>query len=220
MIVARIFGVILLLIWLYFICHARHYLRQRGSVHPSTVFQYNILPFIVGVSLIVTGNIWILCVLPVAWVLSMIFSPLIYYFSTAFQCGLGGWIGISIYGSIYPWSNAWHWGWFIIGAIAMEVFCLIITKIVTTPDTAILPRPRRKTKMPADTRNVDTKDENGATLLMRAVEDGDLDAVKFLLENGADVNARDANGVTPLGLAMSKGNRDVAEYLMQHGAKE
>jgi len=43
--------------------------------------------------------------------------------------------------------------------------------------------------------------------------------VKYLLEQGADVNKKDKNGQTPLKIAEQKENERVIEYLLEHGAK-
>ena len=49
-----------------------------------------------------------------------------------------------------------------------------------------------------------------------AARAGQLDAVKLLVELGADVHARDPNyDATPLASANYKGQRDVVEYLLQ-----
>jgi hypothetical protein len=45
------------------------------------------------------------------------------------------------------------------------------------------------------------KNENGATLLFRAVDAATLRVVQFLLDHGANVNAATKNGNTPLKLA-------------------
>lgn len=48
--------------------------------------------------------------------------------------------------------------------------------------------------------NVNYKDSNGVTALMRVAESSDefLQVAKLLIDNGADVNAKDKNGYTPL----------------------
>jgi ankyrin repeat protein len=51
------------------------------------------------------------------------------------------------------------------------------------------------------------------TPLLQAAGDGALDIVKYLAENGANVNAGDKDGLTPLMAAEGKGHPDVAEFL-------
>jgi ankyrin repeat protein len=43
--------------------------------------------------------------------------------------------------------------------------------------------------------------------------------VKFLLENGADVNAISKDGTSPLQRAISVGNQGTATLLITHGAE-
>lgn len=51
--------------------------------------------------------------------------------------------------------------------------------------------------------------------LLEAVQDNDLDNVKNLISQGANINARTGNGETPLHLAQSK---EIAEFLISIGA--
>ncbi|NWH92148.1 MYPT2 phosphatase, partial [Aegithalos caudatus] len=53
----------------------------------------------------------------------------------------------------------------------------------------------------------------------QACIDENLDMVKFLVENGADVNQQDNEGWTPLHAVASCGYLNIAEYLISHGAK-
>ena len=57
------------------------------------------------------------------------------------------------------------------------------------------------------------------TVLHLAIFSGERDLIKYLIENGADVNARDGDGVTPLLKAMD-GDLDfeIIELLIKHGA--
>ena len=47
---------------------------------------------------------------------------------------------------------------------------------------------------------------------------GDLERVKALLENGAEVNARDMDGLTVLHHAASDGRIDIVRLLIERGA--
>ena len=51
-----------------------------------------------------------------------------------------------------------------------------------------------------------------------AVQSGDHEAVRALLQSGANVNARDRYGQTALMLAAHKGHADVVTVLIEHGA--
>jgi ankyrin repeat protein len=56
------------------------------------------------------------------------------------------------------------------------------------------------------------------TPLMFASRQGDLDAARFLVESGADVNAISGDGKNALGLAIFNGNYDIASYLIDKKA--
>jgi len=62
------------------------------------------------------------------------------------------------------------------------------------------------------------REDNNKTVLMYACWVGNLEAVKYLVSKGADVNAHDSGGVTALHLAAWKGFAPIALYLIENGA--
>src|SRR6202050_5904017 len=62
-------------------------------------------------------------------------------------------------------------------------------------------------KTPDQKANADTPDNRGITPLMYAAEIGSLDAMRLLLDRGADVNAQNAFGSTGLVWAVRGGRR-------------
>lgn len=58
----------------------------------------------------------------------------------------------------------------------------------------------------------------GESHLHTAAEEGNLEAVKELLDNGADIEKKDRDGSTPLMLASYYGNIDIVELLLSKGA--
>ena len=56
--------------------------------------------------------------------------------------------------------------------------------------------------------------------LFPAIEDGNFEIVKILVDNGADLEVKDGDGITPLIRAIKKGEGklDIAEYLVDKGA--
>lgn len=62
------------------------------------------------------------------------------------------------------------------------------------------------------------REDNNKTILMYACWVGNLDAVKYLVSKGADINAQDIGGATALHLAAWKGYTPIAIYLLQNGA--
>jgi ankyrin repeat protein len=69
-------------------------------------------------------------------------------------------------------------------------------------------------------RDIDSRDAAGQTALMYAAEAGQIEVVKYLVSNGADVNAQ-SEGIglgTALIYAASANRLDVMEYLIEQGA--
>jgi len=65
---------------------------------------------------------------------------------------------------------------------------------------------------------METRDTDGNTALLRAVNSGDTFEVRRLVEAGADVNAANNSGVTPLMNAGGMGNKEAVELLIKKGA--
>jgi len=66
---------------------------------------------------------------------------------------------------------------------------------------------------------IDHKDTNGRTPLHEAITSGQLDLVKFFVENGANLNQRTKNkGYTPLQLAIVGNQSDIVKYLLDKQA--
>ena len=61
--------------------------------------------------------------------------------------------------------------------------------------------------------------QEGATLLMLASSEGQLEVVKILLSNGANVNAKDKTGKTALWLAKLNGRKEIVKLLLAAGAR-
>ncbi|WCR58497.1 ankyrin repeat domain-containing protein [Wolbachia endosymbiont of Ctenocephalides felis wCfeJ] len=62
-------------------------------------------------------------------------------------------------------------------------------------------------------------EEYSDTSLHLATEQGDLNAVKYLVEKSGDISAQDEMGYTPLHLAAKQGNLDIVKYLVEKGAE-
>jgi ankyrin repeat protein len=65
--------------------------------------------------------------------------------------------------------------------------------------------------------NIQYKDENNQTLLMLACDDDNLEAVKILLEAGANPNLKDSEGETAM---MKTDSEEIKNLLRQYGAKK
>jgi ankyrin repeat protein len=66
--------------------------------------------------------------------------------------------------------------------------------------------------------DVNGKDRQAQTALMRAVSRDDVKIAKFLLRCGCDVNARGINGDTALNIAIRRGGEEMFRLLIRAGA--
>ena len=66
--------------------------------------------------------------------------------------------------------------------------------------------------------DVDARDMDGSTPLMKAVLIGNRQFAEVLLDHGADVNARNIHGITPLMVAAHAGRNEIARLLIDRGA--
>lgn len=66
--------------------------------------------------------------------------------------------------------------------------------------------------------SVNSTNDDGDTALMKAADEGKLDAVKTLLAAGANVNARNRDGETALMMAAGEGHTEVVKALIAAGA--
>jgi hypothetical protein len=65
---------------------------------------------------------------------------------------------------------------------------------------------------------MDRQDRYGMTSLHHAVNRGDVETIKDLIEKGAGINARDNYGWTPLHWAVFKQDEIICRFLVQSGA--
>ena len=60
--------------------------------------------------------------------------------------------------------------------------------------------------------------KKGFSNLLRAINSGDIEQVKLLISQGADVNTKNNAGQTLLHIACRSGNKEVVEFLIDQGA--
>ena len=65
---------------------------------------------------------------------------------------------------------------------------------------------------------INIQDWRGRTLLSSACKHGNLDIVKMLVSNGANMNTPDICGVTPFMVAFKYGQYSITNYLINNGA--
>ena len=68
--------------------------------------------------------------------------------------------------------------------------------------------------------NVNHKDNEGESVLMIAIqaEEVDLDLIKYLLDNGADIDAQDNIGWSALSHSVNMDDIEVSRFLLENGA--
>lgn len=71
--------------------------------------------------------------------------------------------------------------------------------------------------MDTDQKSPSATPQEGSAL-HRATRNGDIETVKTLVGNGADVNAENEQGLTPLHIIALNGRTDLAEVLLDSGA--
>ncbi|KAK0644158.1 ankyrin repeat-containing domain protein [Cercophora newfieldiana] len=71
----------------------------------------------------------------------------------------------------------------------------------------------------ADVSEIDDPDQNGATALYVAAQNGHTDCVRFLLQSGASASLAENHGTTPLHFAAIGGHLETVKLLLEH-AKE
>jgi ankyrin repeat protein len=76
-----------------------------------------------------------------------------------------------------------------------------------------------KSKIRKDKTVINKSDENGNTFLHKAARNGDIDTVKYLVSQGADISVKNDYGQTPLQLAVIQSEFKIVEYLVSQSAK-
>ncbi|UCE20783.1 MAG: ankyrin repeat domain-containing protein [Candidatus Aminicenantes bacterium] len=69
-------------------------------------------------------------------------------------------------------------------------------------------------------KSLNIKDERGWYPLHLAVQTGHLEIIKFLVDQGADINTRGPWGITPLRWALENNQQMTANYLSEKGARD
>jgi hypothetical protein len=77
---------------------------------------------------------------------------------------------------------------------------------------------KKLTEMKKDGGNVDERDYNGQTALIKAATSGKKEVCEFLIEKGARVHEKDFKGESALFKAVEYGHKEIAELLISKGA--
>lgn len=135
--VARLLGAVLLVAWPVGIMAARRVMLARGSVVYSTVFQFGILPFLTGGSMLATGRVLFLAMAAVAWLLAWAFPKFFLYALPL----VWGWV-LGQYLAPATWSKS---GLRVVvagvaGAVVVFLLCSVVVAAITSPPRAMATR--------------------------------------------------------------------------------
>lgn len=105
--------------------------RMKYAIN-ITIFRWHILPFIVGVGLILSGNVWLLLVLLIGWIFSFMLIPVS---KVEFLLAItSGWFyGGLIFSYFSSNSNLWYYTIRIMGVVFMFIVWMIINVIFLFP---------------------------------------------------------------------------------------
>ncbi|MBW8039265.1 MAG: hypothetical protein FVQ85_04630 [Planctomycetes bacterium] len=123
----------------------RDYIRQMGAPRCdkldnfhnqivyamyTIIFRWHILPFIIGVGLILSGSLWLILVLAVAWILSV---PPFFFIVEFLLVIVSGWVyGGLVYNRFYSGSGLWYYVSSGVGVLCMFLFCYVILAVTGT----------------------------------------------------------------------------------------
>jgi hypothetical protein len=131
---ARVIGGLLLLVWFFFLLPGqRRAMQMQGGLMKTTVFQLNLLPFLLGLGLVVTGQLWLILGAVVAFVAS-VGSPA----TTTGFCVItlpmvaGGYYGHHLATHLGGETVAWHIGGIVGGLVVMFGMMSVIVALVST----------------------------------------------------------------------------------------
>ena len=129
-IAAKIIGIILLVLWVFLIPVTKRAFRINGKITQPSVFQFNILPFIAGVALVLSGKLMVLIAVPILWVLAI---PFYGFFLYIFPLIMGWVFGTMFLSEALPHSRSWYYGSGVLGVLAMFVVCTVVLAVIGVP---------------------------------------------------------------------------------------
>ena len=108
--------------------------------------------------------------------------------------------------------------WAIASVAGIAVLVVSLIMFFSDDSNGILPSEPMVVKTYGESQQLSTEAKAPDISIHKAARSGNIEAVKLLIANGADVNARDKDGETPLHKASSRGEKEIIELLIAKGA--
>jgi hypothetical protein len=108
--------------------------------------------------------------------------------------------------------------WAIASVACIAVVVAVLIMFFQDDSNGIFPSEPMVVKTYGESQQLSTEAKAPDISLLKAAKDGNIEDVKLLIANGADVNARNKDGETPLHHAASFGHKEIIELLIAKGA--
>jgi len=115
-------------------CEADNFPNRIMYAMYTIIFRWHILPLIVGAGLILSGSLWLILVLPVAWILSILpFFP--FFIVVGIYCLVSSWVyGGLVYSRLFSGSGEWYYVSSGVGVLCMFLVYIVIVSIIALPN--------------------------------------------------------------------------------------
>lgn len=135
-IISYIAGILLVIVWISNLFIGREYTYIAGSVHSFTVWQWNIIPLLTAICLLLTANIMFIPLGILFWYLPRLLVRLSLYnvghlFPYAVSLAYGYNIGVEVGKFLNLTFPYWRLVLGVVGIIVIQVFCSLIVDYIT-----------------------------------------------------------------------------------------
>ena len=131
-IIARLLGGLIILFQLLIsIPINRKLILMQKNIMKMTIFQTNMLPFILGIGLLITAKLWLIIAALIIFIISKLFShSTVDFFTLIFPPICGGFFGHYLLLRIVEPTFFWHILGIVVGIIIMFIFMSLIISMI------------------------------------------------------------------------------------------